>query len=202
MISTPPTRIVPLSTLSMPAIRLRRVVFPDPEGPMRAQEFPFGNVEADIPENRDRVTAPTIGLAYISDFNDGVFFTSGHHFSSDFDPGIVSRSLLEGRTHHAIPCLCTLQALRPCHPGEVLRSRGVSITRSSLNDEHMLFGPVRHESGGVHDGTGLLLFLLDGPGEKRHLGSHLRKDAGILIDKTDLDHDRWPCVRSTVGTMV
>jgi hypothetical protein len=40
VISVPPIFISPLSGLSMPAMRLRRVVFPDPEGPMSARNSP------------------------------------------------------------------------------------------------------------------------------------------------------------------
>src|SRR6516165_4889732 len=40
VMSAPPTRMVPLSALSMPATRFRRVLLPEPEGPMSARNSP------------------------------------------------------------------------------------------------------------------------------------------------------------------
>ena len=70
--STPPTRIVPLSALSIPARRFRRVVFPEPDGHQR-QEFPFGDVKGDIVQDRDGEVFPVIGLEDIPDFYNGSF---------------------------------------------------------------------------------------------------------------------------------
>src|SRR5512137_2484195 len=38
--STPATRMLPLSALSMPASRLSRVLFPEPDGPINARNSP------------------------------------------------------------------------------------------------------------------------------------------------------------------
>src|SRR6266496_4192149 len=94
VMSTPPIRTVPVSALSIPAIRFNRVLLPEPDGPMSARNSPsamskemsfslvipvlndisIGDVEGDVVQHRNDQAAAPVRFGEVPDLDDGRFF--------------------------------------------------------------------------------------------------------------------------------
>src|ERR1700688_3162759 len=186
---SPPTRSSPLSGLSMPAIRLSRVLLPDPDGPIRAMKSPspISSVMS--------VKTGTICTPRRYDFATWLISTSGAALTlflrqSNFGavPDLLVRSQYERVAQvHAINRdeLTDLSARRDHHlPHRVVLDHIDHFLAVALGDR-----------GGLHRDNGLLFLRRNRSREERNLCAHVGKHTRIAVHETHLDqHGRFRAV--------
>src|SRR5260370_32583181 len=184
VMSRPPTRSSPLSGLSMPAIRLSRVLLPDPDGPIRAMKSPspISSVMS--------VKTGTICTPRRYDFATWLISTSGAALTlflrqSNFGavPDLLVRSQYERVAQlHAINRdeLTDLSARRDHHlPHRVVLDHIDHFRAVALGDR-----------GGLHRDPRLLFLWQNRSQEERHLSTHFRTPTRIPVHETYLDPPR------------
>src|SRR6185436_12352867 len=181
--SRPPTRSSPESGLSIPAIRLRSVVLPEPEGPISAVKSP-GWMSSVMSESTGTICPPR------------VYDLARCRISTS---GSVTLLLRDGN-RRAVPdflsrieddALAGLEALHLDQVAELAAGRYLGAAHLVvLHDERDLAAITLDDRPRLHGRDGLLLVRGHRFFEERDLRAHVGQHPRILVDEAHLDEHR------------